>query len=406
MKIYPVFSLVFYLIWAPVFLFSGCGEPSGDLKGWDKLNVSPKGNVEIHGMAVNDKNVLLSFGHDEEAQDCGPMGMGKCKPFKIFRSYDDGQTWSDISNKEIAEEHAFLSGDKLSPRLLARLSGTYGAAVYMGKKVVDLVAYSEFRPKGRYFADGNDFYMYLDLTLYHSADDGNSWETVGIDHNFLIPEDDDCTIDIIDDYLVVHDITSLGKFVFKRYGKYFVQQENNRFAIVYRNNEKELLFCDNDNLACHYSIYKDDVAKRNPTGIDDGTYAFSEFYELKNGKILTNSIVTYKGYRRKYAMASSDSGASFKIPKIKNLMDGINGLRTLFLYQGTPFMTQMKQDYAVDVMQTHHSYNSVAFGFWNTKKGKFNYLGLPDVNRDFIYGFITNQKYLFYYTKSGIFRRK
>jgi hypothetical protein len=388
-------------------IFMGCdGCMPQQLNNWEKLALQPAGNTSIHGMAADDTGILLAFGHTDENIDCGLLGLGKCRMFKIFRSIDKGKNWSDVTNVELGKRHSFLKGDKIS----FWGNRTRNQLLRAGKHLFDKIMYTDYQSKGNYYSNGRDFFIYIDNTLYVSWDQGASWHEMYITDNFILPDYDHSTIEFIGDYLAIHSIQEKQKILFKRYGITFIRQNAPDFAIVYKNSKKELLFDNGNNLASDYSFTEKNVARRMPVNRSEwGNDALAEFFDIKNGWFVANAT-TADSFPRHFAIVSKDKGKSFKIDNIPKdvAVDCMHGLDVMGVYQDKLLTVRVCEETnigAEKITQKRWLVESSSVFLWDVKKKKAIHIWTPRDGETSFYKFCITKDFLYCYTQNGIYRK-
>ncbi|NUO00435.1 MAG: hypothetical protein HUU01_07430 [Saprospiraceae bacterium] len=391
-----------------------CSCSSGSLNGWEKIQVPSVGDFRPLGIAENSK-AILAFGYDEEEFDCGFLGFQNCRKFKIFRSRDNGKIWEEITDPELAERHAITKGDKLMPQTVARLTQKYAKVVYISKRVIDMALYTEIKKPGVYFADGDNFYLYQDFILYHSKDFGDTWEEMSIEYDYVLPIQSSATIDIIDDFLVVHDANTSEKFVFKKEGNLFKFQDRNNFYILhhYKGN-KELKFEGECKLCRYYNVLKNTKTGIQTVvpldGVVSGNYHMvSEFFFTKKNNVIGNfSIMKSDSIAGNFAaFFSEDQGQSFGYNEYPTNIDytDLEGFSIEGFYKGKPLIFFSERSLAVN----GNVFVQTAAFAWNIRQLKAEFVQTPDVNgianfTNFLAGFYPSKKHLYYYQKKGLFR--
>jgi hypothetical protein len=266
---------------------------------WVELDVLPATPepLNVHGIIGNDSGTLLTFGYTEEVKDCGLLKLGKCRPFRIYRSRDEGSSWQDVTDPLIAERHSFWKGDKLPipNKWAARLA----------KKVW----YSDWEPKGRYFANGNLFYMLVDDMLYVSRDEGDTWKHLDLNSIHYNKND---LVELTGDYLVTFNTSNRWKHVYRANGKgYFDTKAEKNFVVMREGSKATLLFADGDNLASdYYYTGESEISSAKPPG-ETETCQLNETYLAEDGTIYANLRAPGES-SRVGVWASRDRGATFQ----------------------------------------------------------------------------------------------
>lgn len=381
-----------------------CGEQPQRTFGWEALTLSQHGIVQTQGIVGNNEGVLLAFGYDDETYHCGFLWLGNCKKLKTYRSFDKGETWEEITNYKISKLHGIIKGDKISPALIRKLSKQYGTHLYIGKKIIDVVAYSEYRSKGRYISDGENFYIYLDYIWYTSSDNGDNWTEIEVEDNFSFYDYNQSTIEIVDDYLVAHEVDTYKKYVFKREGNKFKKYSDNKFAIKYEDGAKELMFSDGRNLAANYQFKADRAQTLAISETDDSTYTTAEFYQFKN-TLIANAIIPNEGYPIYFGGISNNNGKYFVPAKIKEgILNGtrIDGFKVIGEKGEHPII---KAFFFVAKGQIQNKYG-VSLGVyyrWDPKKEKLVNIRTPDTY-GLVHGFKVVGDYYYYFNENGLYR--
>jgi hypothetical protein len=286
---------------------------------WKKMNPGGAAEVTIHAFAAGEDNLVVVSGYDEIEQDCGFMGLGRCRPYKLFQSLDGGDSWTEIIDPIISVRHSFLKGDKLNPRLIGRISRTYGTALKVGKYIYDYAAYTDFRAKGRlFYAGGGNLYLYVDYELYRSNNLGRTWIPVSVKPNHIFG--DDVEMEMIGDYLLCFDRREYKKYTFRRVGNAFVKSGVQDFAVVHQGGEKSLLFSDGGNLASRYYYdAKSNIMRRATSGDEANRLSFAKAYILNDKTIYANfSFFDGAGKHLIYTpLVSYDGGETFERVQIK-----------------------------------------------------------------------------------------
>lgn len=392
------------------------GAGIGNLNGWDHLDIPCAGDFTPHALGINSDGVMLLAGHDEEIKDCGTLNIFNCSPYKIFRSTDHGDTWQELSNPLIGERHAFTKGDKANPALLGALASRFGTAIRIGKKILDLAVYTNFDNKGAFYADGKDFYLYVDYILYRSSDAGTTWTEIQIEHDYVLPISTKSTVCFQDNYLLIHDILTYEKYAFKRIGNKFMLHSDNNFALLTDKEGRRLVFGKNSNLAARYvrnAQEKKQICRRieNPEGLNQ--YGVAEFYMVNKNIILGNFVGSSSQTSMNYpfAMVSKNQGISFNLDDLPTGLpsDCLNGLQVIGLYKQNPAMLVFCEQ--VNISQANnYTIVNCSYYFWNLKANKLEILPIPVVeyvggHMGFFADLIMKRDFAYFFTSKGLFRR-
>jgi hypothetical protein len=393
-----------------------CNIP--DHYGWDKINFESIGDFRPLGITGN-SNALLVFGYDEESMDCGLLGIQDCRLFKIFRSLDHGKTWHYLPNEYLSIEHAITKGDKLLPEKIEKLSKKYGKILYYGKKAYDIVAYTEIFKPGEYWVDGNFFYMYQDLTLYSSSDQGVTWEELTIEKNLPLPIDNNTLIEFIDNHLLLHDPFTKFKYIFKRIGNHFAFVGNDNFFILnYSNGRKELKFEGQNSLCTNYFMYTNsktqeiEIRPSKEIEREDQTHLISDFYINKKGVVFTNiaqklNPTTFGNF---FALSSNDKGKIFSANNYPTNMGtkDITGFKAVGFINELPLIIYSIERVNLSTPINNNTWVRFYALAWDITKKEAWYITVPDYKTEsiirFISGFKVHGKYLYYYMNNGLFR--
>lgn len=226
----PIFLLLFIL---------ACGfgpEQNDDL--WEALPALTNEQGEqlnAHDLFLTSNNTLLLTGYfDNEEVDCGAANLFNCKKYRIFRSTDQGGSWTEVTDESYAEEQNFLNSSKISGRGILNTPG-----VILTQVLSPLVFSDQFKVS-RFLESGEKLYHLILGQLYMSENDGLTWSKVTTGGD-ITTYDDFIFFHVFEDYVVckTRSMNAISIFKTNKEGLYDPIQHNKTWEsfVIYHNKD-------------------------------------------------------------------------------------------------------------------------------------------------------------------------